>query len=62
MSDDIEMGPVHIVVIGYPPGAPRTGEAIPLFIGLVDRGVIRVLDVLVRPEGRRRHRLLHGHR
>ncbi len=46
MSTDVEMGPVDIVVIGYPPDAPRTGEAIPLFLDLVERGVIRVLDVL----------------
>lgn len=46
-SEDLELGPVDIVVIGYPPGAPRMGDAIPLFIDLVDRGVIRVLDVLM---------------
>jgi hypothetical protein len=46
-SQELELGPVDIVVIGYPPDAPRTGEAIPLFVDLVDRGVIRVLDVLV---------------
>jgi hypothetical protein len=45
-SEDVELGPIDIVVIGYPPGAPRSGEAIPLFIDLVDRGIIRVLDVL----------------
>jgi hypothetical protein len=44
---DLELGPVDIVVIGFPPDAPRTGEAVPLFVDLVDRGVIRVLDVLV---------------
>jgi Family of unknown function (DUF6325) len=45
-SEDVELGPIDIVVIGYPPGAPRTGEAMPLFLDLVDRGIIRVLDVL----------------
>ena len=39
------MGPVDIVVIGYPAGAPMTGEAIPILLDLVDRGVVRVLDV-----------------
>ncbi len=39
------LGPVDMVVIGYPPEAPKTGEALPLFIDLVDRGVISVLDV-----------------
>ena len=44
---ELELGPVDIVVIGYPADAPQTGEAIPLFVDLVDRGVIRVLDVLL---------------
>jgi hypothetical protein len=39
-------GPIDVVVIGYPPGAPMTGEAVPIFLDLVDRGVIRVLDAL----------------
>lgn len=46
-SEEVELGPVDVVVIGYPPDAPRTGEAIPLFVDLVDRGIIRVLDVLM---------------
>jgi hypothetical protein len=41
-----ELGPVDIVVIGYPADAPMTGEAIPLLLDLVDSGIIRVLDVL----------------
>lgn len=45
-SEELELGPVDVVVIGYPPDAPRTGEAIPLFLDLVERGLIRVLDVL----------------
>ncbi len=39
------LGPVDMVVIGYPPEAPKTGEALPLFIDLVDRGIINLLDV-----------------
>ncbi len=46
-NEDLELGPVDVVVIGYPADAPRTGEAVPLFVDLVDRGVIRVLDVLM---------------
>ena len=42
-----EFGPVDVVVIGYPPGAPMTGEAVPKFVDLVDRGIIRVLDALL---------------
>ncbi len=46
-DEDLELGPVDIVVIGYPADAPRTGEAIPIFVDLVDKGIIRVLDVLL---------------
>jgi hypothetical protein len=41
-----ELGPIDIVVIGYPAGAPMTGDAVPLLIDLVERGVIRVLDAM----------------
>ncbi len=44
---DLDLGPVDIVVIGYPAGAPRTGSAIPMLVDLVDRGIVRILDVLV---------------
>ena len=42
-----ELGPIDIVVIAYPADAPMTGEAIPIFLDLVDRGIIRVLDALI---------------
>jgi hypothetical protein len=45
-SPDYEIGPVDIVVIAYPPDAPMTGEAVPLLLDLVDRGIVRVLDVM----------------
>ena len=41
-----QLGPVDVVVIGAPPGAPLTGEAIPILLDLVERGIIRVLDAL----------------
>ena len=41
-----ELGPIDIVVIAYPPDAPMTGDAAPLLLDLVERGIIRVLDVL----------------
>ncbi len=44
-SNEEELGPIDVVVIGYPPGAPMTGDAVPIFLDLVDRGIIRVLDV-----------------
>ena len=37
--------PIDIAVIAYPADAPMTGEAAPLLVDLVERGVIRVLDV-----------------
>ena len=43
---DAELGPVDIIVIGFPAGAPMTGDSIPIFVDLVDRGIIRVLDAL----------------
>ncbi|HYI98618.1 MAG TPA: DUF6325 family protein [Thermoleophilaceae bacterium] len=41
-----DLGPIDIAVIGYPAGAPMTGEAAPLLVDLVERGIIRVLDVM----------------
>ncbi len=41
-----ELGPVDIVVIAYPADAPMTGEAVPLLLDLVDRGIIRILDLV----------------
>jgi hypothetical protein len=50
-ADELELGPIDVVVIGYPAGAPMTGEAIPILLDLVDRGIVRVLDALfVRKE------------
>jgi uncharacterized protein DUF6325 len=45
-DDEVAFGPIDVVVIGYPPGAPMTGDAVPLLLDLVDRGIIRVLDAL----------------
>ena len=46
-----ELGPVDVVVIAYPAGAPMSGEAVPILLDLVDRGIVRVLDALfVRKE------------
>ena len=45
-----EMGPIDYVVIEWP-GRQPTGEAAPLIIDLVDRGIIRVLDVAFMIKG-----------
>jgi hypothetical protein len=41
-----EMGPVDYVVLEWPHQQP-TGEAIPLILDLVDKGIIRILDIAV---------------
>ena len=41
-----DLGPIDIAVIAYPAGSPMTGEAAPLLVDLVERGIIRVLDVM----------------
>jgi Family of unknown function (DUF6325) len=47
--DDLDnMGPIDYIVVEFPQGR-FTGEAAPLLVDLVDRGLIRILDfVLVR--------------
>jgi Family of unknown function (DUF6325) len=46
-----ELGPIDIVVIGYPADAPMTGDAVPLLLDLVEKGIIRVLDVMFVMQG-----------
>jgi hypothetical protein len=41
-----ELGPVDIVVIGYPADAPMTGSAADALLAEVEKGTIRVLDAL----------------
>jgi len=46
MSDiDVEMGPVDYIVVEWPKGSPPNGEAFPHLVDLVDRGIIRLLDL-----------------
>ena len=46
MEANEELGPIDIVVIAYAPGSPMTGDAVPLLMDLVERGIIRVLDAM----------------
>jgi hypothetical protein len=39
-----EMGPIDYVVLEWP-GEQPSGEAVPLILDLVDRGIVRVLDI-----------------
>ncbi|GAX51988.1 hypothetical protein SO3561_03495 [Streptomyces olivochromogenes] len=51
VSDEFaEMGPIDYIVVEFP-GNRMTGEGFPLLVDLVDRGVIRILDLMfVRKE------------
>jgi uncharacterized protein DUF6325 len=40
----IEMGPIDYLVVEFP-GNRMTGEGLPLLVDLVDRGLIRILDL-----------------
>ena len=53
MDNDITMGPIDFLVVEFP-GSRMTGEGLPLLVDLVDRGIIRILDlafVTKRPDG-----------
>ncbi len=41
------LGPIDLLVIGYPPGAPMRGDAVPILLDLVKRGIVRILDALI---------------
>jgi hypothetical protein len=41
-----EIGPVDVIVIGFPKGSPMTGSAVPLLVDLVEQGIVRILDVM----------------
>lgn len=52
MSDtDVEVGPIDYIVVEWPAGTQPNGEGMPLLVDLVDRGLIRILDLaFVRKE------------
>ena len=51
MADDVaEMGPVDYLVVEFP-GSRMTGEGFPLLVDLVDRGLIRILDLVFVTKG-----------
>ncbi|GAA3383619.1 DUF6325 family protein [Cryptosporangium minutisporangium] len=46
MADDLqEMGPVDYLCIEFPQGS-LDGTALPLLVDLVDRGIVRILDIM----------------
>jgi hypothetical protein len=45
MNKDLEtMGPVDYLIVEFP-GNRMTGEGVPILLDLVDRGIIRILDL-----------------
>ena len=44
MADELELGPVDYLVIEFP-GNKMTGEGFPILVDLVERGIIRILDL-----------------
>ena len=45
MPDELEVGPVDYLVVEFP-GNKMTGEGLPILVDLVDRGIIRILDLV----------------
>jgi hypothetical protein len=45
MTEEIELGPVDYIVVEFP-GNKMTGEGLPLLVDLVERGIIRILDLV----------------
>ncbi|MED7948584.1 DUF6325 family protein [Streptomyces sp. BE20] len=43
-GEPLEPGPIDYVIIQFP-GSRLTGEGMPLLVDLVDRGIIRILDL-----------------
>jgi len=45
MTDSDAMGPISYLVVEFP-GSKMTGEGFPILVDLVDRGIIRILDLV----------------
>jgi hypothetical protein len=45
MADEIELGPIDFLVVEWPKDSPPKGEAFPYLVDLVDRGIIRIMDL-----------------
>jgi hypothetical protein len=49
-TDDIEMGPIDYLLVEWPGKQPE-GEIAPYLVDLVDRGLIRILDLVFLMKG-----------
>lgn len=45
MNEELSSGPIDYLIVEWPPGSPPNGEAFPHLVDLVDRGLIRILDM-----------------
>lgn len=45
MADEEPLGPISYLIVQFP-GNKMTGEGFPILVDLVDRGVIRILDLV----------------
>ena len=50
MADDDGLGPISYLIVEFP-GSKMTGEGLPILVDLVDRGLIRILDLLFATRG-----------
>ena len=50
-EQEAELGPIDYVLIEWPGRQQPTGEAAPLLADLVDRGIIRIIDVAFMVKG-----------
>jgi Family of unknown function (DUF6325) len=49
-QENAELGPISYLVVEFP-GSKMTGEGLPILVDLVDRGVIRILDLVFVAKG-----------
>jgi Family of unknown function (DUF6325) len=48
---DVDLGPIDYLIVEWPVGKEPDGKGMPLLVDLVDRGIIRILDLaFVRKE------------
>jgi len=45
MAEESSLGPIIYLIVEFP-GSKMTGEGFPILLDLVDRGVIRILDLM----------------
>jgi hypothetical protein len=50
MADELEVGPVDYLVVEFP-GSRMTGEGFPILVDLVERGIVRILDLVFIQKG-----------